>query len=517
MRTRHVVVIGAGIGGLVAALELVTQGVAVTVVERAATPGGKLRLIDIDGRRIDAGPTVFTMRWVFDEIFTAVGAALPEHLALQPADILARHAWDGRQRLDLFADHARTAEAIGRLAGPAEGRRYLGFCQDARRIYETLEGSFIRAHRPGLPGLVRNVGLGRLDDLWHIQPFSTLWHALSQHFHDPRLRQLFGRYATYCGSSPFEAPATLMLVAHVEQEGVWLVPGGMHRIAAAIAELAQARGARFRYGSEAARIAVEGGRVAAVHLAGGERLAADAVIVNADTAALAVGRFGPAVRKAVPPTPRGERSLSALTFALVAKAEGFPLVRHNVFFSPDYPAEFADLFKHRRLPRQPTVYVCAQDRLDHDGPDPAGAAAGGPERLFCLVNAPATGDVPPDRAEIERCERVAFDRLAQCGLQVQRRREAMVTTTPADFERLFPATGGALYGPVTHGWRATFRRPGARSRIPGLYLAGGSVHPGPGVPMAALSGRQAAVSLLADLALTNRSLPVAMPGGTSTR
>jgi 1-hydroxycarotenoid 3,4-desaturase len=137
--------------------------------------------------------------------------------------------------------------------------------------------------------------------------------------------------------------------------------------------------------------------------------------------------------------------------------------------------------------------------------------------LFCLVNAPATGDTAPlSPSEIKRCETRTFARLAQCGLKIERQSAATAITTPSDFDRLFPGTGGALYGPASHGWMASFRRTGARCRVPGLYFAGGSTHPGPGVPMAALSGRLAAEALLTDLASTQRSRPAAMSGGTST-
>jgi 1-hydroxycarotenoid 3,4-desaturase len=198
---------------------------------------------------------------------------------------------------------------------------------------------------------------------------------------------------------------------------------------------------------------------------------------------------------------------------MAAETEGFPLLRHNVFFSADYAAEFTDIFRHARLPAAPTVYVCAQDRGDRDGPGP-----GRPERLLCLVNAPAAGDSRPFAPqEIEPCAERAFSLLERCGLLVHRRHENTKVTTPAGFERLFPATGGALYGKASHGWRASFERPGVRSRVPGLYLAGGSTHPGPGVPMAALAGRAAAASLLSDLASTSRWSRTATPGGTSTR
>ncbi len=512
MHTERVVVIGAGMAGLAAAVGLARNGLAVTVVERAEAPGGKLRQVDIDGARLDVGPTVFTMRWIFEEIFAEAGASLADRVRLQPVDVLARHAWSADERLDLYTDVDRSADAIGALAGPDEGRRYKAFCTRAQRVFETLDRPFIRAERPSVFGLIRGVGLGGLGDLWNIKAFTTMWRALGDHFHDPRLRQLFGRYATYCGSSPFAAPATLMLVAHVEREGVWLVDGGMHRIAAALAELGASLGVTFRYGDEVAEVLVSGGRAAGVRLATGERLDADAVVVNADAAAVSAGRLGRHVARAVPSMPPTARSLSAVTWALVAETEGFPLVRHSVFFSDDYKSEFDDIFGRARLPERPTVYVCAQDR--HDATD---AWTGGAERLFCLVNAPPRADMNPyDASEIEQCENRAFHRLEHCGLKVRRQGASTVVTTPTDFDRLYPATGGALYGRASHGWMASFRRPGPRSRLPGLYLAGGSVHPGPGVPMAALSGRQAAASLLADLGSINRSRPAATSGGTST-
>lgn len=509
MVTCGVAIIGAGIGGLVAAVQLAARGVPVTVFERAATPGGKLREVEADGARIDSGPTVFTLRDVFEEVFADAGARLSDHLTLQPLDVLARHAWNERDRLDLYADVERSAAAIGEFAGAAEARRFHAFAARARRVYATLEHTFIRASRPGPVELTRRVGFTRVHDLWNIRPFATLWRALGEEFADPRLRQLYGRYATYCGSSPFAAPATLMLIAHVEQTGVWSVEGGMHRIPLALARVASTCGARFRYGADVAEVLVERGRACGVRLANGERFAADAVVMNGDSAALASGLLGDAARRAVHATPRDARSLSAVTWSMRARVAGFPLARHTVFFSGDYAGEFDDVFARGRLPRTPTVYVCAQDRRDD--------ATGPPlERLLCLVNAPARGDEgAPSGSEIERCAEATFSHLSRCGLQLQP--TASVVTTPADFARLFPATGGALYGPATHGWQASFRRPGSRTRIPRLYLAGGSAHPGAGVPMAALSGRLAAASVLRDLASTSRWHPVAMPGGTSMR
>ncbi|MGW5956385.1 1-hydroxycarotenoid 3,4-desaturase CrtD [Methylorubrum thiocyanatum] len=512
MTDKRVIVIGAGIGGLSAALTLAAAGLDVTVLERADRVGGKMRSVPVGGSAVEAGPTVFTMRWVFDELFEEAGTSLEAEIGLRPASILARHAWSARDRLDLFADVAASADAIAAFAGAREAEGYRRFCARAAEVYRTLEGPFIRADRPSPVDLAQRVGLAGIGSLWRIQPFATLWSALGEYFRDPRLRQLFGRYATYCGASPFEAPATLMLVAHVEQVGVWTVEGGLSRLAGAVTDLARRRGARIRTGAHVARILTDGHRAAGVELADGERIAADAVIANADVSALGTGLLGADMIPAGDRIPPRERSLSAMTFCMTARAEGFGLAHHSVFFSADYRSEFDAILRGRRLPPDPTVYVCAQDR-DGNG----GTAPSGPERLLLLVNAPADGGERPFTSrEIAACETNILRKLSACGLTLEPTERATVTT-PDGFAGLFPGTGGALYGRASHGWTATFKRPGARTWVPGLYLAGGSVHPGPGVPMAAQSGRLAAAALRADLDSTARSHKVAMSGGTSMR
>jgi 1-hydroxycarotenoid 3,4-desaturase len=513
MRDAHVVVIGAGIGGLVTALLLVAKGVGVTVVEAAATPGGKMREVSVAGKTMDAGPTVFTMRPIFERIFNEAGETLSNHITLKSVTTLARHAWGAGkgstiQQLDLFASRAESADAIAQFSSPDEGRRYLAFCEDARDIHDTLEHSFMRRDKPSPFGLVREAGFAKMV---RTQPFSTLWGALSKQFQDPRLRQLFGRYATYCGSSPYLSPATLMLIAHVEQEGVWLVEGGMHQFAKALASLVKTRGGKILYGTRVSEILTSGGQTSGVRLENGDIIAADAVVSNADISALATGLLGLGATKAIKRPPLSSRSLSAVTWNIVAKTKGFDLVRHNVFFSNDYKAEFDAIFLHKKLPHEPTVYICAQDRDDKGS-----NGAHGSERLLVLVNAPAFGDTPilgPE--EIAQCQQRMFKKLEECGLEIEIQSGASVITTPTEFAQLFPATGGALYGRAMHGAMASFARPGSRSKIKGLYLTGGSVHPGAGVPMVALSGQIAARSLMADLTSLRRSRPADIAGGMS--
>ena len=515
LRDKHVIVVGAGVGGLVSALLLAHSGMRVTLVESAATPGGKMRQINVGGALVDSGPTVFTMRWVFEQIFSQVGCDLSDVVKLEPLDILCRHAWGSTdKRLDLFTDVARSADAISQFSSPEEARRFRVFCQKAKDIYNHLEGPYIRSSRPSLSSMGADLGAGGLAALASLGPFASLWQSLGHYFHDPRLRQLFGRYATYCGASPWAAPATLMLVAHVELDGVWSVDGGMHALAKAIAAQAERQGATLRYASPCQRILVKGGRAYGIELAGGEQLHADAVIFNGDASALAQGLLGDGVQQAAKNMPLTKRSLSAITWSVNAQTSGFPLVRHNVFFDDDYKLEFDEIFKQHKLPSRGTVYVCAQDRAD------TATNVSRNERLLCLVNAPAVGDQSAGhnliQSEIQSCQEQSLKLLGQCGLTLDLSSPATqsVITTPEDFNRLFPGTGGALYGPASHGWMTPFQRPSSASKLPGLYLAGGSVHPGPGVPMAALSGQLAAATVMAHLASTKPLGRVRISGGT---
>lgn len=508
MTRADVLVVGAGIGGLTSALRLAHAGLRVLVVERAAEVGGKMAVARVGGREIDAGPTVLTMRGVFDRLFADVGARLDDEIGLRPLSVLARHAWDDGSQLDLFSDPAHTLAAVRDFAGPRAADELQRFRARAADLFSRVEAPLLDAPDSSTRALL-GMPWAQLRRMLGCDWHRSLWRALGRDFSDPRLRQLFARYATYFGSSPFAAPATLALIAHVEMRGVWTVDGGMVELARAIARLAAARGAEIRLGVGVRSLQIEHGRVTGALLEDGEHVEARAVVVNADPRALSTGALGEAARAAVPRAHRAPRSLSAVTWAMLARPRGFELHRHTVFFSTDYRAEF-DALARGELPADPTVYVHAQDR----GGSTTDVARSDGERLFCLVNAPAIGD-RGDELEIESCRATMTRRLARCGLSLHPLQ--VETTSPQDFSARFPATGGALYGPATHGPLAPFARPTIRTRIAGLVLAGGGTHPGAGVPMVARSGLFAARSVLTDLASTSRSLRAATPGGTSTQ
>lgn len=510
LTTQQITIVGAGIGGLTAALELSALGASVTVLEAAAGPGGKMRTLPSEAGPVDAGPTVFTMRHVFDELFATVGETLEDHLTLHPLERLARHHWRGSGTLDLYADPARSRDAIGAFAGARAAREFDAFSARARRLFTTLEGPVMRAADPTPLSVAAATWRHAPQVLRDMAPTRSLARLLRSSFTDPRLRQLFGRYATYVGGSPYASPAILSLIWHAEASGVFQVEGGMGAVAQKLEALCKARGVVFRYGTPVDMVLVSSGRVTGVALQGGAQLQTETVVFNGDPAALGSGLVGEAARAAAAPRLRGQRSLSAWVWTFAADPGGADLTHHNVMFGDDYPSEFHDLFRLGRVPQDPTLYICAQAGV-------SGRAMRGPERFQVLMNAPANGDVTaPSEKEIRQCEKTVFQRLAEGGLSLSPPTAENALTTPWDLDRLFPGSGGALYGTNPHSLMTTFRRPRARSRVEGLYLAGGAVHPGPGVPMAALSGRLAVAAILEDRASTLRSRRTGTPGGMST-
>lgn len=504
--TLDTVVVGGGIGGLSAALRIAGAGGRVAVLERASEAGGKMRVVRSGDREIDAGPTVLTMRPVFEALWAEAGLDFASAVVTQPLEVLARHAWMDGSTLDLFSAPQRSADAIAEFAGPREADAFRAFHKNAQSIYETVRAPFIEADTPGIMAGLSNTGPRGLWQLMKIDWHRSLWRTLGSYFKDPRLRQLFARYATYYGSNPFSAPGTLSLIAAVEQAGVWRVQGGMIQLARATASAIETLGGEVHCNTEVAEIETDASGVTGVRCTDGRRFKCKTVVFNGSPAALRGGLLGDETRRAAS-AKQPERSLSAVTFCGTGRAEGFELQWHNVFFSDDYQAEFDAIFREGRIPARPTTYICAQDRGSlHE--------AQARERLLCLINAPARGDQRNFDEEIETCKTNMMQLLSRCGLDLTM--EDSIVTTPSQFASMFPQTGGALYGPATHGAAAAFARPGASTKIPGLYLVGGDAHPGAGIPMVTLGGRIAADRVFDHLGLTRPSPQTAMHGGTST-
>ena len=479
----RVVVIGAGVGGLAAAARLAALGHDVTLCEAAERVGGKLGLVEHDGFAFDTGPSLLTWPEVFRELFEDTGG-WPAGLELVPLDPLARYRFADGTGVDASSDlDVQCARFEALSAG--SGAQWRAFSARAERVFAASRGPFLESPLSGPRDLAR-LALRHPADIAAIAPGRTLRGLAAQYLSDPRLRTLVDRYATYTGSDPRRAPAALAAVPHVEQAyGGWWVRGGLHRLGAALHDRAVERGTTVRLGTRIERVELTGGRVSGVRLVGGEVLAADVVVANADAGHLYDDLVdAPAARRRL---RRATPSLSGFVLLLAVRGRTPGLAHHNVLFPADYDAEFDAVFGDPGRPAQdPTLYVSAPD-------DPAVRPAGH-EAWFVLVNAARHGagrgalDWRAPGMAAAYAERL-LDLLAERGLPVRDRVLWSQVLTPADLEQRTGAVGGSIYGTSSNGPAAAFLRPANRSPVPGLLLVGGSSHPGGGLPLVTLSAR----------------------------
>ncbi|MEO0358501.1 MAG: 1-hydroxycarotenoid 3,4-desaturase CrtD, partial [Pseudomonadota bacterium] len=418
----EITVVGAGIGGLAAAIRLAAVGHNVTVLEIADGPGGKIRTRPSPAGPIDIGPTVFTMRWVFEDLFRTARTALQDHLTLAADPILARHWWPDGSSLDLFADPAQSAQAVGAFAGAKAEQQFRAFSNHTRRLFETFQNPMMETGHPNSLDLAK-AALSAPQTLLDLIPGKTLARALRQSFDDPRLQQLFGRYATYVGGSPFASPALLSLIAHSEALGVWSVQGGMYKLAVALEQVAKSLGVTFRYRCNVQQVSVDDGHATGVLTADGYQ-PADCVVFNGDPSALTQGILGKSCRPAVASSQVHPRSLSAWVWGFSAKPNGPDLSHHNVFFGSDPKQEFGPIAQGD-MPADPTLYICAQDR--------AAGSASKPdqERFEIIMNGAPTQDSHPRPEDQAQCQIRVFQTLAQFGLTFDPAPTLRMLTTPA--------------------------------------------------------------------------------------
>ncbi|MGY1751607.1 phytoene desaturase family protein [Blastococcus sp. SYSU D01042] len=486
----RVTVVGAGLGGLAAAARLAALGHAVTVLEQSDQVGGKLGLLSVDGHVFDTGPSLVTLPSVYRDLFAATGGPLEDALDLVRLDPAVAYRFADGTRLAFPGEPAAVPAALDAALGAGAGIQWSALMDRAARMWRISEGPFLRAPLAGAATLARLAR--RPSDVATVAPWESLRGLGERYLRDPRLRTLLDRYATYSGSDPRRAPAVLATVAHAEQaHGSWYVRGGLHRLAIAVAERATGRGAVLRTGCAVRRVVVAGGRAAGVELAGGEVVPADVVVSDLDAATL----YADLLPRALTAAPRralarATPSLSGFVLLLGLRRRTPGLAHHTVLFPADYDAEFDAVFgtgRHAGRPApvaDPTVYVSAPD-------DPALRPDDDSESWFVLVNAPrhepgrGVDWTTPGLAD--RYADTVLRVMAERGLDVRDRVRVRVVRTPADLERDTGSVGGSIYGTSSNGARAAFLRPANASPVPGLFLVGGSAHPGGGLPLVTLS------------------------------
>jgi len=484
----HVVVIGAGVGGLGAAVRLVGAGCHVTVLEAADTVGGKLNIEQAEGHTFDTGPSLMTMPFTLADTLAAADVRLEDVLELLPVEPICRYRWHDGSQLETWSDDDRTAAELERFEHGA-GQEWHALLDQGRRTWDMSLPLFLSEPVGSMLDIARRSG--RPIDPRDIQAHVTLTQIAQRRFRDPRLQHVIERYATYAGADPARAPGTLSVIPYTEAAfGAWHPRGGMHRIAEVLRSVIVERGGVVRLGTRVARVQIEAGTAVGVELADGECIAADAVISNVDAAHLYGDLIdAPKQARQVSSAPQ---SVSGFVLMLAMRGRTPDLAHHNIWFPRDYRAEFADVFDDPQPPHDPAIYLCNPAATDPS------CAPSGDESWFVLVNAPRNGPVDWD-AVGERYQEQVLDRLDALGLEARGRAKAIIRRTPADLERLTGAPGGAIYGTASMGPRSAFLRP--RNESPAarrLYLATGSAHPGGGVPLVLLSGKIAAQLVLRD-------------------
>lgn len=476
--------IGAGIGGLAVAARLSVKGHRVTILEQSDSVGGKAGAYRRDGFVFDTGPSLVTLPAVYRDLFLKTGSGLEENVDLQPVEPGTAYWWpDGAQVTLPGVNPAAVANVLGEVFGDSARDDWLALMSRAADIWDITRKSFLESPLSGMRDLL---SLAKdPSDVKTVAPWQTLRSLGKQYLRDPHLRDLLDRYATYSGSDPRKAPAALSTIPYVEQTfGSWHIGGGVHTLADALAARCAERKVTIELGADVAKIDLTDGAVSSVTTADGRVFDADIVVANADATHVYTDLIddsrakGPlrSINKATP-------SFSGFVILLAVEGRTADISHHNVWFGTDYDDEFTSIFKGKPA-MDPTIYACvpddAQMRPDDDH-----------ESWFLLINAPTHGggknqfDWTDEYAQTYAEKMI--DLLAARGVDLRSRMLWREVITPADLAKRTRAPGGSIYGTSSNGMRAAFLRPANQSPIPGLYLVGGSAHPGGGLPLVGLS------------------------------
>lgn len=469
---KRAVIIGGGLGGLATAIRLQAFGWGTTVCEAGPTLGGKMNRWTSHGFTFDTGPSLITMPWVFQETFRAGGADLHDYVDLRPLDPIAEYRFADGARFSYSSQIPDLLSTLSKFA-PDDISGFFRFLQLGSRLFAVSKATFFSATPFEAP-------LPEHRSLLRHFPLRNAWGNYNQTverlFRSPYLRQLFNRYPTYVGSSPYSSPATLLVIPYIEFVfGGYYVNGGLYRIVEGMIDIARRGGVQMLPDTRVHRILTKGSRVTGVQTEEGQTLQADVVVSNGD-AALTPELLGQNPEKI------SNRSMSGLVFLFGIDRELPEVHNHTVMFSEDYRREFGHIFNEQRFPDDPTVYVNVPSRSDRT------MVPGRGETVFVMANAPATDGRWTDQQIADARERV-FRTLRRSGFPDF---SANIVTsdvwTPTRIAERYLMPGGAIYGTDSHGWRnAFFRPPNAHGKVKGLYHVGGSSHPGGGTPTVLMS------------------------------
>ena len=487
-------IIGAGMGGLSAAIRAASRGASVHIIEALNAPGGKVGTsTSTDGVEFDTGPSLLTMLETVDNMFQYADTTLEDELTLITPSPVFRYIYHDGTELDVHHRAEETRESIRVAFGQKTAREFDAFMKYSRQIWEAALPNFVEGPAPNYTSALV-MGVTKFRQVLKIDPFNTMWQGICKHVTHPQLRMLLARYATYNGSNPYKAPATLNCIAWVELGlGGYGISGGMAQLARAMANVAERLGVTMEYNTQVSAINVDGQqRITGVTLSDGRQLQAKTVVANADATHVLEQLLPQTTKHDIPEAT--DRSMSGWTGVMKAPKDHEKRAAHTVVFPENYEREFEDIFDHLQPPRQPTIYLCDQTQSHHR----EGWADANP--VFVMANAPhepATGH--RDDALYEALEETIVSRLRQHDLWDDRN-QWVWRRKPRQLAETFPGSYGSIYGASSNSQTAAFKRPPNEvKRIPGLFLASGSAHPGGGVPMCIMSGQTAGDAVLKHL------------------
>ncbi len=491
MKTNTIIVIGAGIGGITAAIHLAKQGLKVTVIEKNARPGGRCDRISRDGHHFDTGPTLLVMPLLYESEFAALGASMREVLDLQRVDPTYHLVFDDGSQLALTSDMKSLQEQLETFE-PGSFQGLLRYMDEGDRHYHLGIEKLVQ---PDFRKASDFFKLRNLPLLYQVRPFMKHYANMSNYFDDPRLKAAFTFQDVYMGLSPFEAPATFSMMPYTElAHGVWYPKGGMYGIVEALTKLARETGVEFIFNAAVERIEVNGTSARGV-IVNGELLEADAVLANADL---------PYVYQNLLPQDgqskklgRKRYSCSVISFFWGMDKTYETLAPHTLFLASDYRENFERIIRDLGLPANPSLYVHAPARLDKSMAPP------GQDTLIAIVpvgHMSENGD--QDWATLrDEARGHVFRRLSSLGItNLESHIKFETTFTPLSWRKRYNLTKGSTHGLCHNLTQLGYFRPDIQhSRYHNLYFSGASTRPGTGMPTAMVSGRQSAQRIMDNL------------------
>lgn len=478
---KKAIVVGAGIGGIGSAIRLAAKGYNVNVFEANAYPGGKLSEIMVGNYRFDAGPSLFTLPKLVDELFELCGKNPKEHFEYIRLNEFTRYFYDDGTQITALSNPKDFAKEIENKTGePAKNIEK--FLAKSKELYELTAHIFLYSSLHSLKTYLNAKAIATFFKLYKIDSLRTMHNANESYFKDSRIVTLFNRFATYNGSNPFQAPATLNVIPHLEHNiGAYFPVKGMHSITLSLYELAKEMGVKFHFNSKVASINTNGKNIKGVTV-NNKTVTADVVVCNMDIVH-AYRKLLPQLKEPKKITNQSKSSSAIIFYWGIKRA--FPeLHLHNIFFSNNYKAEFDAIFNKQTLYEDPTVYINITSKLKVDD------APEGCENWFVMINVPHNSGQNWQQYIQEARKHILKKLSNRLGKNIEDLIEAEAVLDPTTIESKTSSHLGALYGSNSNNWYSAFlRHANFSSQVKGLYFCGGSVHPGGGIPLSLLSAK----------------------------